>query len=134
MTWQPTLPSPHLQIHKNWMPLVVGGTLYLVTHAQPLTVIKPDLDTGCCEVISRETAMGVRDTLEVAEAGGGASAGVGPPGGVLAASRAGGAASGGPGSGRSSSSLDAAFRAVLGGRHVHGGAPFVEVGPDRFLR
>jgi hypothetical protein len=38
-------------IQKNWMPLVVGDDLYMVTRVEPLTIVKTDVDNGKCTTV-----------------------------------------------------------------------------------
>lgn len=41
---------------KNWMPVVHNGELLLIYHAEPFTILRPDPDSGMCEVV-RQTTM-----------------------------------------------------------------------------
>ncbi len=36
---------------KNWMPLIYQNTLYLIYQMEPLTILRPDLETGHCDRI-----------------------------------------------------------------------------------
>lgn len=40
---------------KNWMPFVHEGELLLVYGCDPLTILRPDLDSGYCEVVRQST-------------------------------------------------------------------------------
>lgn len=119
----PFLPS--LQRQKNWMPLTLprpGNEALFVTDIQPLTVVSADLKTGSCRLV-RGVGTSAGDARNKIEEGSQSSTNRGGTR-VDAGHLTGGAAGGDT----------ASLAALLGGAHLHGGSPFVRVGPARYLR
>ncbi|KAL4419884.1 hypothetical protein ABPG75_006982 [Micractinium tetrahymenae] len=120
-------PGLHSMRQKNWMPLPLsqpGGELLFLTDIQPLTLVTADLATGTCRLVrgAGSAADGRNDSSE--EGGGSGSSG---------------RRSGGAGGAKDSAVASAAegsaasLAAVLGGARLHGGSPFVSIGPSRYL-